>query len=64
MNSQINTFRPFERSITLHKDSSGHVGFNYKDNRITAIAKDTCAELIDHHILDVNGQNVIGMKVL
>ncbi len=60
-------FRPFERTITLHKDSSGHVGFNYKDNKITAIAKETSAArnglLIDHYILEANGQNVIGLKV-
>uniref|UniRef100_A0A914W2U1 PDZ domain-containing protein n=1 Tax=Plectus sambesii TaxID=2011161 RepID=A0A914W2U1_9BILA len=58
--------RPFERTITLHKDSSGHLGFEHKDNQIVAIAKETSAArnglLVDHHILEVNGQNVIGLK--
>jgi len=58
--------RPFERTITLHKDSSGHVGFQYKDGKIIALVKDSSAArnglLTDHQILEVNGQNVIGLK--
>lgn len=58
--------RPFERTVTLHKDSSGHVGFVFKENKITQIAKETSAArnglLIDHYMLEVNGQNVVGMK--
>lgn len=58
--------RPFERAITLHKDSAGSVGFQFNDGEITAIVKDSSAArnglLIDHQILEVNGQNVIGMK--
>jgi syntenin-1 len=58
--------RPFERTITMHKDSSGHVGFTFHDNEITNIAKDTSAArnglLIEHHILEVDGQNVVGMN--
>lgn len=58
--------RPFERTITLHKDSTGHCGFMFKNGKITAIAKETSAArnglLIDHQILEMNGQNVIGMK--
>lgn len=58
--------RPFERTITLQKDSTNHVGFVFKNGKITAIAKDTSAArnglLIDHALLEVQGQNVIGMK--
>lgn len=58
--------RPFERTITLHKDSAGYVGFTFKNGKITSIAKDTSAArnglLIDHHLCEVNGQNVIGVK--
>lgn len=58
--------RPFERAITLHKDSAGSVGFQFNDGEITAIVKDSSAArnglLIDHQILEVNGQNVIAMK--
>ncbi|XP_070556505.1 syntenin-1-like [Ptychodera flava] len=58
--------RPFERSITLQKDSAGYVGFVYKNGEITKIAKDTSAArnglLIDHIMVEVNGQNVIGLK--
>jgi len=58
--------RPFERAITLHKDSSGHCGFTHDDGMIKAIVKDSSAArnglLIDHNILEVNGQNVIGLK--
>lgn len=58
--------RPFERTITLHKNSLGHIGFQFKDGRITTIVKDSSAArnglLIDHQILEVNGQNVVSMK--
>lgn len=58
--------RPFERTITLQKDSIGTVGFVFKENKITAIVKDSSAArngvLIDHHLLEVNGQNVVGLK--
>ena len=36
-------FRPFERTIVLQKDSSGYVGFVFKNGKITQIAKDTSA---------------------
>lgn len=52
--------RPFERAITLHKDSAGSVGFQFNDGEITAIVKDSSAArnglLIDHQILEVNGR--------
>lgn len=58
--------RPFERPITLQKDSAGHVGFIYKDGKITSIVKDSSAArnglLIEHNLLEVNGQNVVGLK--
>ncbi|XP_002742019.1 syntenin-1-like [Saccoglossus kowalevskii] len=58
--------RPFERTITLQKDSSGHVGFVYKNGEVTKIAKESSAArnglLIDHMLVEVNGQNVIGLK--
>ncbi|CAO1316126.1 unnamed protein product [Diamesa serratosioi] len=58
--------RPFERTITLHKDSTNHIGFQFKESKITAIVKDSSAArnglLIEHHLLEVDGQNVVGMK--
>ena len=57
--------RPFERTITLHKDSTGAVGFSFKNGKINAIVKDSSAArnglLIDHQMLEVNGQNVVGL---
>ncbi|XP_058058730.1 syntenin-1-like [Anopheles bellator] len=58
--------RPLERAITMHKDSSGAFGFQFNNGKITAIVKDSSAArnglLIDQQLLEVNGQNVIGMK--
>jgi len=58
--------RPFERTITLHKDSVGHIGFHFKNGKIIGLVKDSSAArngvLTDHHLLEVNGQNVIGIK--
>jgi len=58
--------RPFERTVTLHKDSVGHIGFHFKNGKITGLVKDSSAArnglLTDHHLLEVNGQNVIGTK--
>lgn len=58
--------RPFERTITLHKDSVGHVGFTFKNGKINALVKDSSAArnglLVDHHLLEVNGQNVVGVE--
>ncbi|KAK0410795.1 hypothetical protein QR680_005325 [Steinernema hermaphroditum] len=58
--------RPFERAITLHKDSRGQLGFGYSDNEIVSIVKESSASrnglLINHRILEVDGQNVIGLK--
>merc|ERR1712038_925352 len=58
--------RPFERTLTLHKGSTGHIGFQFKEGKITAIGVDSSAArnglLIDHNLLEVNGQNVVGIK--
>jgi len=58
--------RPFERTLTLHKDSTGHIGFQFKEGKITSIAVNSSAArnglLIDHNLLEVNGQNVVGIK--
>uniref|UniRef100_A0A1B6CEC6 PDZ domain-containing protein n=2 Tax=Clastoptera arizonana TaxID=38151 RepID=A0A1B6CEC6_9HEMI len=58
--------RPFERTITLHKDSVGHIGFHFKNGQIMTIVKDSSAArnglLIEHNLLEVDGQNVIGIK--
>ncbi|XP_028823458.1 syntenin-1 isoform X2 [Denticeps clupeoides] len=58
--------RPFERTVTLHKDLNGQLGFVFKKGRITAIVKDSSAArnglLTDQQICEINGQNVIGLK--
>ncbi|KAJ6655875.1 hypothetical protein lerEdw1_004645, partial [Lerista edwardsae] len=59
--------RPFQRTVTLHKDSDGHVGFVLKRGQISSLARGSSAArnglLINHYICEVNGQNVIGLKV-
>ncbi|KAK1121962.1 hypothetical protein K0M31_009811 [Melipona bicolor] len=58
--------RPFERTITMHKDSMGYIGFQFKNGKIIALVKDSSAArnglLTDHQILEINGKNVIGLK--
>ncbi|XP_075577337.1 syntenin-2 isoform X2 [Pelecanus crispus] len=58
--------RPFQRTVTLHKDSTGHIGVVIKKGKIVSLAKDSSAArnglLTHHYICEVNGQNVIGMK--
>ncbi|CAK6977441.1 syntenin-2 [Scomber scombrus] len=58
--------RPFQRTVTMHKDSSGHVGFIYKNGKITSLVKDGSAVrnglLTEHYICEINGQNIIGLK--
>ncbi|XP_075704894.1 syntenin-2-like [Rhinoderma darwinii] len=58
--------RPFQRTITLQKDSAGHVGFIYKKGKIASLVKDSSAArnglLTNHYLCEVNGQNVIGLK--
>lgn len=64
--SMIVRDRPFQRTVTLQKDSSGHVGFIYKKGKITSLVKDGSAArnglLTNHYLCEVNGQNVIGLK--
>ena len=64
--SMIVRERPFGRTITMHKDSTGHVGFIFKNGKITSIVKDSSAArnglLTEHNICEINGQNVIGLK--
>lgn len=58
--------RPFERTVTMHKDSMGYIGFQFKNGKIIALVKDSSAArnglLTDHQILEINGKNVVGMK--
>uniref|UniRef100_A0A8C0WLY8 PDZ domain-containing protein n=1 Tax=Castor canadensis TaxID=51338 RepID=A0A8C0WLY8_CASCN len=57
--------RPFEWTITMHKDSSGHVGFIFKNGKIASIVKDSSAArngLTECNICEVNGQTIIGLK--
>lgn len=58
--------RPFERTITLHKDSHGYIGINFKNGKINNIVKDSSAArngvLINHQLLEIDGQNVVGKK--
>lgn len=60
-------YRPFERTITMQKDSQGYIGFVFKNGKIKSIVKDSSAArngiLTDHQLIEVNGQNVVGMKV-
>lgn len=59
--------RPLERAVTLHKDMNGQLGFIFKKGKITSIVQDSSAArnglLTDHQICEINGQNVIGLKV-
>lgn len=58
--------RPFERTITVVKDHLNQIGFVFKKGEITAIVKDSSAArnglLINHNLVEVNGQNVVGLK--
>lgn len=89
--------RPFERTVTMHKDAAGRIGFQFNNGKIVSIVKDSSAArnglLIEHQLLEVikriqsiyslllkcisvhenlfefpwdflqvNGQNIIGMK--
>lgn len=59
--------RPFERTVTLHKDSSNCIGFQFKNGKISSIVKDSSAArnglLIEHQLLEVDGQNVVSWKL-
>lgn len=44
----------------MHKDSSGSMGFQFKNGKIIALVRDSSAArnglLIDHQILEINGK--------
>lgn len=45
--------RPFERTITMQKDSGNHVGFSFNDGKIKAIIKDSsAARCVDHVVVN------------
>lgn len=58
--------RPFERTISMQKDSNGYIGFVFKNGKIKSLVKDSSAArngvLTDHQLVEVNGQNVVGLK--
>ncbi|XP_059935167.1 syntenin-2 [Mesoplodon densirostris] len=58
--------RPFQRTVTMHKDSTGHVGFVIRKGKIISLVKGSSAArnglLINHYVCEVNGQNVVGLK--
>jgi syntenin-1 len=58
--------RPFERTLTMQKDSNGFVGFVFDNGRIKSLVKESSAArnglLTDHQLIEVGGQNVVGLK--
>lgn len=58
--------RPFERTITMQKDSNGFIGFIFKNGRIKSLVKDSSAArnglLTDHQLIEIGGQNVVGLN--
>lgn len=58
--------RPFQRTITMHKDNTGHIGFIIKKGKVASVVKGSSAArnglLTNHYLCEVNGQNVIGLK--
>ncbi|XP_032207053.1 syntenin-2 isoform X3 [Mustela erminea] len=59
--------RPFQRTVTMHKDSVGHIGFVLKKGKVVSVVKGSSAAhnglLTNHAVCEVNGQNVVGLKV-
>ncbi|EGD77435.1 syndecan binding protein [Salpingoeca rosetta] len=57
--------RPWCRSLTVRKDSLNHCGFTVRGGSVSNIVKDSSAArnglLINHRLIEVNGQNVVGM---
>lgn len=51
----------------MHKDSLGQVGFVIKKGKIVSVVKGSSAArnglLTNHYVCEVNGQNIIGLKV-
>lgn len=58
--------RPFQRTVTMHKDSLGQIGFIIKKGKVVSVVKGSSAArnglLTNHYVCEVNGQNVIGLK--
>uniref|UniRef100_A0A915Q393 PDZ domain-containing protein n=1 Tax=Setaria digitata TaxID=48799 RepID=A0A915Q393_9BILA len=58
--------RPLARTITLHKDAAGLLGFSHKDNLITAVMQESSASrnglLTNQRIVEVDGRNVMAFK--
>ncbi|RUS80964.1 hypothetical protein EGW08_011284 [Elysia chlorotica] len=58
--------RPFERTVTMQKDSNGYIGFVFKEGRIKSLVKDSSAArnglLTDHQLIEIGGQNCVGLK--
>ncbi|XP_011382839.1 syntenin-2 [Pteropus vampyrus] len=58
--------RPFQRTVTMHKDSKGHIGFVIKKGKVVSVVKGSSAArnglVTNHCMCEVNGQNVIGLK--
>ncbi|BES95583.1 Syndecan Hypothetical protein protein [Nesidiocoris tenuis] len=58
--------RPFERTVTLHKDSAGYVGFQFKKGEVISLVKDSSASrnglLTQHQLLEIDGRNVVGLR--
>lgn len=58
--------RPFERTIQLNKNANGDLGIRICDGMIIGVFKDSTAArnglLTNHQIVEVNGQNVMGLK--
>lgn len=50
----------------MHKDTANTIGFRYKQGKINAVVKESSAArngvLTDHNLLEVNGQNVVGLS--
>lgn len=48
---------PVHRTVTMHKDSVGRIGFQFNNGKIVSIVKDSSAArnglLIDHQLLEV-----------
>ncbi|XP_049635297.1 syntenin-2 [Suncus etruscus] len=58
--------RPFQRTVTIHKDGTGHLGFVIKKGKVCSVVKGSSAArnglLTNHYLCEIDGQNVIGMK--
>lgn len=65
--TQSSPSRPFQRTVTTHKDGTGHLGFIIKKGKVCSVVKGSSAArnglLTNHYLCEIDGQNVIGMKV-